>query len=129
MKKISKQNVCRNPKKPWLSVIVPIYNAERFLPQCIESILNQSFTNYELLLVDDGSTDSSSQICTQYAIKDNRIRYLKKENGGSYQSRIYGAAHALGTYITFCDADDCYPVSVRRKQPLRVHRKQPILVH
>lgn len=109
MKKISKQNVCRNPKKPWLSVIVPIYNAERFLPQCIESILNQSFTNYELLLVDDGSTDSSSQICTQYAIKDNRIRYLKKENGGSYQSRIYGAAHALGTYITFCDADDYYP--------------------
>lgn len=95
-------------RNPWLSIIIPIYNAERFLRKCLDSILEQSFTDFELLLVDDGSTDSSSDICLEYSSKDNRIRYFKKKNGGPYQTRIFGTEQSCGTYITFCDADDFY---------------------
>lgn len=94
--------------KPWLSIIIPIYNAEKFLSKCLESILIQTFTNFEVILVDDGSIDMSSAICQQYSFNDSRFRYIRKENGGAYQSRIYGAERASGTYVTFCDADDFY---------------------
>lgn len=94
--------------QPWLSIIIPIYNAEKFLRKCLNSILEQSYTNFEVLLIDDGSTDTSSEICQNYSSNDSRLRYIRKENGGAYQSRIYGAERASGTYITFCDADDFY---------------------
>ena len=93
---------------PWLSVIIPIYNAEKYLKKCLDSIAIQSHRNFEVILVDDGSSDSSATICTDYCKKDSRFCYLPKENGGAYQSRIFGAEHANGTYITFCDADDYY---------------------
>lgn len=96
---------------PWLSVIVPMYNAHAYVEQTIRSILSQTFQDYELLLVDDGSTDSTEEICTRYAAQDRRIRYLKKTNGGSYQTRLYGAQRAQGTYVMFCDADDYYASS------------------
>ncbi|MBO4939126.1 MAG: glycosyltransferase family 2 protein [Oscillospiraceae bacterium] len=94
--------------QPWLSIIMPIYNAEKYLRKCLNSILEQTYTNYEVLLIDDGSTDTSSEICQNYSSNDSRFRYIRKENGGSYQSRIYGAERASGTYIAFCDADDYY---------------------
>lgn len=96
---------------PWLSVIVPMYNAQAYLEQTIRTILSQTFQDYELLLVDDGSTDGTEDICTRYAARERRIRYLKKTNGGSYQTRLYGAQHAYGTYVMFCDADDYYASS------------------
>ena len=95
-------------REVWLSVIIPIYNAEKFLGLCLNSILKQTFTDYEVILVDDGSTDSSADICKRYADLDNRFRYIRKENGGSYQARVYGTEHAKGTYVAFCDADDYY---------------------
>ncbi len=93
----------RNPK---VSVIVPIYNAERYLHRCIDSLLAQTLTDYELLLVNDGSTDSSSHICNQYASKDNRIRVFHKENGGVSTARQHGIEHAVGEYSIHVDPDD-----------------------
>lgn len=92
----------------WLSIIIPIYNAERFLEKCLKSIQMQSDRNFEVLLIDDGSTDNSSVICRRYADEDSRFHYIKKKNGGAYQTRIFGAELSKGTYITFCDADDFY---------------------
>lgn len=94
--------------KPWLSIIVPVYNAAKYIEKCIHSILIQSFSNFELILVDDGSTDASGSICRNYAQKDNRVKYFLKENGGSIQARAFGVERSVGDYFTFCDADDYY---------------------
>ena len=93
--------------KPTLSVIVPIYGVEEVLPRCIDSILNQSFTDYEIILIDDGSKDSCPKICDEYAKKDSRIKVLHKINRGVSQSRNVGVKKAIGKYITFVDGDDC----------------------
>ena len=95
-------------RTPWLSVIIPIYHAEKYLQQCLDSIRSQTESDFEVLMVDDGSQDSSGEICCRYAAQDRRFRYFKKENGGAYQTRIYGAEQSCGTYVTFCDADDYY---------------------
>lgn len=94
--------------RPWLSVVVPIYNAQRTLKKCVRSILTQSFGDFELLLIDDGSTDGSETICRRFAEEDPRIRYYRKENRGCFQSRIYGMERARGEYILNCDSDDYY---------------------
>ena len=73
-----------------VSIIVPVYNAEQFLSRCIESILHQTYTNFELLLVDDGSTDESGRICDEYSLKDVRIKVYHKLNGGVSSARNYG---------------------------------------
>ncbi len=91
---------------PEISVITPVYQAEKFLKKCVDSILSQSFTDWELLLIDDGSTDQSSEICQAYAAQDERIRYHRKENGGVSSARNAGVALAKGRYITFVDSDD-----------------------
>lgn len=91
----------------WVSVIVPIYNAEQSLPRCVDSILNQRFTNFELLLVDEGSTDGSGAICDAYAARDSRIRVFHKENGGVGSARRNaGLDKAMGDWVTFVDSDD-----------------------
>ena len=89
-----------------ISVIVPVYNVEEYLKQCLDSILEQTFSNYEVILVNDGSTDSSGLICQEYAEKDARIRYFEKENGGLSDARNYGIEQAQGEYLTFVDSDD-----------------------
>ena len=89
-----------------ISVIVPLYNVEFYLRRCINSILNQSFVNFELLLIDDGSIDTSGIICNEYAEKDRRIKVFHKENGGVSSARNVGLANAKGTWIAFVDADD-----------------------
>ena len=81
---------------PEISIITPVYQAEKFLKKCVDSILSQSFTDWELLLVDDGSTDKSSEICRTYAEQDARIRYHQKENGGVSSARNAGVALAEG---------------------------------
>jgi glycosyltransferase involved in cell wall biosynthesis len=90
-----------------ISIIVPIYNAEKYLPACIDSILNQTFINFELLLINDASKDNSLKISNQYAEKDNRIRVFNQEkNGGECVSRNVGLDNAIGKYIVCIDADD-----------------------
>ena len=90
-----------------ISVIVPVYNSEKILRRCIDSILAQTFTDFELLLVNDGSTDFSGIICDEYAKKDTRVRVFHKENGGVSSARNLGLDNALGKWIVFCDSDDC----------------------
>lgn len=91
---------------PKLSVIVPVYNTEKYIRECIDSILAQTFTDFELILVDDGSTDSSGAICDEYAIKDERIQVIHQENGGITVARKSGVRVAQGEYVTFVDSDD-----------------------
>ncbi|MCC8158710.1 MAG: glycosyltransferase [Phascolarctobacterium sp.] len=89
-----------------LSVIIPIYNAEKYLKKCIESVLNQSFRDFELILVDDGSKDSSGSICDVYAKGDGRIKVIHKTNGGSVSARKEGLLIAKGEYVSYVDSDD-----------------------
>ncbi|MQQ66405.1 glycosyltransferase [Streptococcus mitis] len=89
-----------------ISIIVPIYNKEDYLPQCLDSIINQSYTNFEVLLINDGSTDESGKICVEYAERDIRFRYFEKENGGVSSARNLGLERSEGAYITFIDSDD-----------------------
>ncbi|EID29604.1 glycosyltransferase, group 2 family protein [Streptococcus mitis SK575] len=89
-----------------ISIIVPVYNVEEYLKQCLDSILEQTFSDYEVILVNDGSTDNSGLICQEYAEKDSRIRYFEKENGGLSDARNYGIEQAQGEYLTFVDSDD-----------------------
>lgn len=91
---------------PLISVIVPVYNVEKYLSRCIDSILSQTFTDFELLLIDDGSKDHSGSICDEYAKTDSRIRVFHKENGGVSSARNIGLDNAKGEWVSFVDADD-----------------------
>lgn len=91
---------------PLISVIVPIYNVEKYLARCVDSIVNQTYKNLEIILVDDGSPDRCSQMCDDYAEKDRRIKVVHKKNGGLSDARNAGMAVATGEYISFIDSDD-----------------------
>ncbi len=91
---------------PLLSVVVPVYNGEKFLKYCIESILEQSFSDFELILIDDGSVDKSLDICNSYAKKDGRIKVIATKNGGASSTRNIGMREARGEYLAFIDSDD-----------------------
>ena len=89
-----------------ISIIIPIYNVEQYLRQCLDSVVNQTYKNLEIILIDDGSTDNSGKICNEYALKDNRIKVIHKENGGVSSARNSGLNVAKGDYIGFVDGDD-----------------------
>ena len=89
-----------------ISIIVPVFNTEKYLHQCLDSILSQSYGNFECLLINDGSTDASASICREYVAKDARFRYFEKENGGVSSARNLGIERSGGAYITFIDSDD-----------------------
>ena len=91
---------------PIISVIIPVYNVERYLRQCIDSVLTQGVEDIEVILVNDGSTDNSGNICDEYARKDRRIKVIHKENGGLSDARNTGIKYAMGKYILFLDSDD-----------------------
>lgn len=91
---------------PAISVIVPVYKVEKYLNKCIDSILSQTFTDFELILVDDGSPDNCPAICDEYAMKDERIKVIHKENGGLSSARNAGLDIALGEFVCFIDSDD-----------------------
>lgn len=99
----AKVNEMSSPK---LSIIVPVYNVEQYLVRCLESLLKQSFSDYELILIDDGSKDSSGNICDEYALRDNRIKVVHQQNGGAAHARNVGIDNARGSYLTFVDSDD-----------------------
>ena len=88
------------------SFIVPVYNVEKYLSQCVDSLLNQTYTNFEIILVDDGSLDNCPQMCDEYDEKDSRIKVIHKENGGLVSARKEGALIATGDYIVCVDSDD-----------------------
>lgn len=92
-----------------VSCIIPVYNTQKYLPRCIESVLAQTFVDWEMLLIDDGSTDASGSICDEYAAKDERIRVFHKENGGISSARNLGLNYAQGEWIFFVDSDDSLP--------------------
>ena len=100
---------------PKVSVIVPVYKVEKYLPECIESILAQTFTDFELILVDDGSPDNSGKICDDYAARDSRIRVFHKENGGVSSARNLGLDNARGEWIAFVDSDDWIDTNMLQK--------------
>lgn len=92
----------------FFSIVVPVYNVEKYLRECIDSILSQTFTDFELILVDDGSKDNSPLICDEYAQKDGRIKVIHKQNGGLSDARNVGTNEAKGSYIVYIDSDDYY---------------------
>lgn len=89
-----------------VSIIVPVYNAEKYIDQCVSSILNQTYRNIEVVLVDDGSPDNCPQICDNWSLKDRRIKVVHKKNGGLSDARNYGLDMANGQFVTFTDSDD-----------------------
>lgn len=93
-------------KKYLVSIVVPVYNVEKYLKRCVDSIINQSYNNIEILLVDDGSTDSSGKICDDYLKKDSRIKVIHKQNGGLSDARNFGIDKSTGDYLSFIDSDD-----------------------
>ena len=90
-----------------ISIIIPVYNSEKYLRQCLDSVLAQTYTDFEALLIDDGSTDGSGAICDEYAARDARFKVFHKENGGVSSARNLGIDNAQGEWICFVDSDDC----------------------
>ena len=93
-------------RKPLISVIIPVYNVEQFIEKCLETVINQTYKNIEILIVNDGSTDKSKSICELYQKKDNRIKLFNKKNGGLSDARNYAIDYLKGEYVTFIDSDD-----------------------
>lgn len=89
-----------------ISIIIPVYNVEKYLRRCIDTVVNQTYKILEIILIDDGSTDNSGKICDEYAAKDNRIKVIHKQNGGVSSARNFGLDIAKGDYIGFVDSDD-----------------------
>ena len=89
-----------------ITVIVPVYNVEHYLDKCLDSLINQTYKNLEIIVINDGSTDNSGEICQEYAQKDSRIIYIEKENGGQSEARNMGLDRMTGSYVTFVDSDD-----------------------
>lgn len=98
-----------------ISVIVPAYNVESYLKQCLDSIVGQAFSNLEIILVNDGSTDGSGRICDEFAVKDSRIKVIHQENAGASSARNSGIEVATGDYLTFVDSDDWLDTEMYRK--------------
>lgn len=92
--------------RPLISIVIPVYNVEEYLPHCIESVLRQDYHDYEVVIVDDGSTDRSPEICDEYAVSDDRIRVIHKMNGGLGEARNTGLEAIKGDYVYFLDSDD-----------------------
>lgn len=93
-------------EKPLISIVIPVYNVESYLEQCVETVIGQVYENIEIILIDDGSTDNSGKICDELVKKDKRIKVIHKKNGGLSDARNYGLDIAKGEYISFIDSDD-----------------------
>ena len=109
-----------------ISVIIPVYNAEQYLKDCVDSIINQSYQNFELILVDDGSSDNSPKICDDYAAKDNRIIVIHKSNNGVSAARKTGLDNASGDYIMYVDSDDWLDINTMERCIGVVHKNPKI---
>lgn len=114
---------------PVVSVIMPVYNGERFLEECIKSVLNQTFVEFELLIIDDGSTDATPDICRTISDQDQRVKLLKNRGKGVSSARNLGLEHAKGKYITFVDGDDVLlPNALAQMLDLIIKNKAPVII-
>lgn len=114
---------------PQVSIITPCYNASRFISQTIDSVLTQTFTDWEMIIVDDGSKDDSSDIVEKYVKKDSRIRLIQQPNGGSANARNHGIRESTGRYIALLDADDLWLPQFLEKQIEFMKEKNAICVY
>ncbi|WP_279155103.1 glycosyltransferase family 2 protein [Thomasclavelia cocleata] len=105
-----------------ISIIVPVYNAEKYIERCIESIINQTYRNFELILIDDGSTDDTGQICDSYSFEDCRIQSIHQKNGGAASARNTGIECSKGEYIVFVDSDDYLSIDFLEKMYFQITR-------
>ena len=94
-----------------ISIIIPVYKVEKYLDKCVESVVNQTYKNLEIILVDDGSPDNCPKMCDEWAEKDKRIKVIHKENGGLSDARNFGIEKATGDYLMFLDSDDYLDVT------------------
>ncbi|MBQ9064818.1 MAG: glycosyltransferase family 2 protein [Blautia sp.] len=116
-------------KKPKVSVIIPVYNSEEYLRHCLDSLLCQTFGDFEILCIDDGSTDSSARIIEEYVSSDSRVRLLHQENKGAGAARNYGLRESKGRYLLFLDSDDFFePVMLEKAYRTIVHYKADFIV-
>jgi glycosyltransferase involved in cell wall biosynthesis len=114
---------------PLISIIVPVYNVEKFLSKCIDSIINQSYRNLEIILINDGSTDNSASICREYKKKDARIKLIEKVNGGLSEARNFGIDISNGTYLSFVDSDDyIHPQMIESMMSRMIEKGADIIV-
>lgn len=111
-------------KQPLVSVVVPIYNVEKYLERCVNSILNQTYKNLEVILVDDGSPDNSPALCDKFAEEDSRVKVIHKENGGLSSARNAGINSATGKYIGFVDSDDDIELDMYEKMLNVIQREK-----
>lgn len=112
---------------PYLSIIIPVYNVEKYLRQCVNSVLKQKIHNYEMILVDDGSSDRSPQICDEYAAEHDVIKVIHQNNAGLSAARNIGIENAKGDYIVFLDSDDWWNENARVQKILNMIKKNPNL--
>lgn len=111
-----------------ISVVIPVYNVEKYLDRCLDSVVNQTYKNLEILLIDDGSTDKSSKICDNWAIKDKRIKVIHKNNAGLGMARNTGIENATGNYICFFDSDDYVNVEILNKSYALIKKENADIV-
>lgn len=110
-----------------ISIIVPVYNVEKYIHQCVDSIIDQTYTNLEIILVDDGSPDNCGKICDEYAQKDSRIKVIHKENGGLSDARNHGIDAATGDWLMFIDSDDWIEADMAEKLLVAAERNNAML--
>lgn len=113
---------------PLISIVIPIYNVEKYIKKCVDSVLNQTYRNLEIILVDDGSPDSCPLICDEYACLDNRVKVIHKENGGLSDARNAGIKIATGEAISFVDSDDWIESDMFEKMYMRLCRDNSDIV-
>ena len=113
---------------PYFSIVIPIYNVEKYLHQCVESVLAQSFVNIEVILIDDGSPDQCPQICDMFAEKDSRVKVVHKTNGGLSEARNCGILTAQGEYLLFLDSDDYWddPIALEKIHTEITQHHEPV---
>ena len=113
---------------PRVSIVVPVYNVERYLRQCLDSLVNQTYQNVEIICVDDGSTDASSEILTEYALKNSRVRVIRQKNSGLSAARNVGFSFATGEYVMYVDSDDWIDVRTCEKAVFKAEEHAADLV-
>jgi len=116
-------------QKGLVSIITPVYNAQRFIPETIETVLAQTYVNWEMLIIDDGSKDDSAKVISEYVQRDNRIKLFSQQNGGSAAARNNGIRRANGQYIALLDADDLWEPTFLERQLALMKEKNATLVY
>ena len=111
-----------------ISVVLPVYNVANYLRKCLDSLVNQTFKDFEVICVDDGSTDKSTKILEEYQKKDNRIKILQQQRGGAGAARNLGLGHAQGKYVQFLDSDDYFESNLLEEMYTRAEKYDADLV-